>query len=162
MSNLTENRSLINLAMDLIELDPTAPENKETIEGALSALGQKVEAYVAVDKFADSQIEMLKKEVEFLQAQVKKYEKLQDKLRERADMVMKQLGVRSLKGPNGHKFAYHPSWSVEIEDESLLPKWAYEDRTTRHVKKTQIKEAIKSGQEINGAKLVVRDNVQLK
>lgn len=58
--------------------------------------------------------------------------------------------------------SFRKSEAVEIEDESLLPPELKTEKITYTPNKTAIKEAIKAGQEISGARLVERLNASIK
>lgn len=70
---------------------------------------------------------------------------------------------------DGQKFStwrcavtFRKSEAVEIEDEGMLPLEMKTEKITYTPNKTAIKEAIKAGQEISGAKLVERLNATIK
>lgn len=157
-----DRRSLVDLCLDLVELDQSAPENKELVEARLNQLGQKVSSYCMIDDFSDTQIAALQKEVEFLEKQIKNYKTLKTKLRERAMFVMNTMGVKSLKGDNGHKMTIKETTSVDVSSVKDLP-----DHLLRFVPaskepdKLAIKEAIKAGEKVLGATLVINKTVSL-
>ena len=164
MSNLELNheRSLINLCLDLVELDPHAPENKELIEQKINSLGTKVESYVGLNNFAKSQVEKLKAEIEYLDRQVKSFERVINSLRDKALFAMQTMDVKEIKGTNGHKLYIRKSESIQIDDVTMLPDWAVTKTVSIDANKTKIKEAIKEGELIAGARLVVKDSAVIK
>lgn len=157
-----ETRSLINLCLDLVELDETAPENKDIIQKRLNELGTKVDSYYHLDQFAQSQIDMLKKQIDWLQSQVKKYQNLQDSLYDRALYALTTMGKREIVSPSGHKMTIRQSESVQVNDLLSLPDWAITIKTDRVANKSALKEAMKVGQKIDGANLVKKDYVVIK
>lgn len=58
--------------------------------------------------------------------------------------------------------SFRKSEAVEIDDEALLPHELKTEKITYTPNKTAIKEAIKAGQEISGARLVERLNASIK
>ena len=164
MSNLElkHERSLINLCLDLVELDPHAPENKELIEQKINSLGTKVESYVGLNNFAKSQVEKLKAEIEYLDRQVKSFERVINSLRDKALFAMQTMDVKEIKGTNGHKLYIRKSESIQIDDVTMLPDWAVTKTVSIDANKTKIKEAIKEGELIAGARLVVKDSAVIK
>ena len=54
------------------------------------------------------------------------------------------------------------SESVEIYNEFPLPAECFTEKTSRIVSKTKVKELIESGQPIVGAKIVKKNNLQIK
>lgn len=151
MSDAAENRSLINLALDLVEIDPTAPENQDYIVERMGLLGDKVESYVFINAFAESQMEMLGRQVEHLQNEIKKYEKLQKSLKERAVNALKTLGTTKLKSDNGYYLQIKHSEKVRVYDENLLPDWAVKTTVTKTPKLIEIKAHIDAGNQVPGA-----------
>jgi len=155
-------RSLVNLCFDLVELDLDAPENQEIMVKTFNALGVKVDSYVAVNQFAESQIERFKNEIEFLTRQKKKFETLQENLKNRALFALQTLDKKEIKSQTGHKISWTKYESVMIDDISLLPDWAVKKTTTLTANKTQIKEALKANQKVDGAHLEVNTYAMIK
>lgn len=147
------NQNLNRLCYELISLDQSVPEEKAKYESIVKQFVQEVDMAIAIDKFSDSQVEMLKREIDFLDAQVKKYEAIQRNLRYVAANVMKELGVKKLETENGHRMTIGESFAVVVTDEDALPSWAKEERKEVHVKKTEIKDAIRNGVNVPGAEL---------
>ena len=72
---------------------------------------------------------------------------------------------------NGEKFkstrvaiSYRKSESVEINPELIDPKWLKTIDATKeeNYRKSELKEALKNGEEINGAQLVEKNNITIK
>ena len=60
------------------------------------------------------------------------------------------------------KLSYRKSDSVEVSDINLLPKEYVKEKVELSADKTALKKDIKSGKEINGAKIVTNLNMQVK
>lgn len=159
---VSEKRSLYNLCLDLVELDLDAPENEAAIQEALKQIGTKVENYVSMDKFADAQIEMLKKEKEHIDKQIKAYERVQEGLQKRAVAALKMLNTKEIKSETGHKLQLRESVSVDVFNSQILPDWAKTVTTTIAPAKLKIKEAIKQGETVDGAQLIVTEYAVIK
>ena len=157
-----EKKSLINICLDLVELDPEAEENKKYIQATLNQLGSKVENYISIYKFSDSQINMLKEEIEHLKKQVKSYERFKESLENRAHYALTALGERELKSDNGHKIMIRESESVEIEDLTKLPDRYVRKKIVYEADKVAIKYAIKGGEDVPGAFLKKNESVNFK
>lgn len=155
-------KSLINLSLDLVELDLDAEENKELVEQLFNQLSNKVDSYVAVKAFAENQSARFKQEKEFMAAQQAKYEKLIDKLNERALVALDMLGVAKIKSDNGHSISKRKSYSAIIKDPELLPSWAIRTKTVVEPDKKIILDALKAGQDVSGATLKESDYVVIK
>lgn len=156
------DKSLINLSLDLIELDLDAEENKELVDKLFSQLSNKVESYVAIKSFAENQAERFKHEKEFMAAQQAKYETLLDKLHDRALMALDVLGAPKITSENGHSISRRKSYSAVITDEKSLPAWAKKTVTVTSPDKKIILDSLKSGQEVSGAELKEKDYVVIK
>jgi Siphovirus Gp157 len=156
------NRSLINLCLDLVELDPTAEENKTFIDERLNELGNKVDNYVGFFNFTKSQVDMLEAEIAHLKKQVSAYEHLQENLKHKAMSAMDMLGTDRLDSDNGHKISIRESESVEIDDLTKLPDEYVRTKIIVEPDKISIKYALKKGEAVQGARLIKNKNVQIK
>lgn len=157
-----DNKSLINLALILIELDPEAEENRDIIESSLKALGDKVESYHFLKCYSESQIDLLKKEREHLTNEIKKHERTVQGLKDRAMYVLESLGISELKSDNGHKLSIRESDSVQVDDLTKLPEMYVRKKVIFEADKLAIKEAIKSGEHIDGAQIVKNKSIVIK
>lgn len=154
---MEDRKSLVALTMDLIELDPDAPENELVIKESFDKLQGKVDSFYIVDSFSDSQIDLLKAEVEHLKGQIKKFERIKERLRDSAYFALKTLGEKKLTSKTGHHISLKTSESVEVTDISLLPDWAVRKTIEMQANKTMIKEALKEGEKLDGAILVTKE-----
>lgn len=157
-----DKKSLSKLCLDLIEIDQDKPEAANEIAKALTALSTKVDSYAHVDKFAESQIEMLKKEKQHIDKQIKAYERVQETLRVVALNAMRLIGESKIKSDSGHGLSIRKTQIVKITNGQNLPDWAVETIVERVPNKTKIKEAIKSGEKVDGAELIENDYVVIK
>jgi hypothetical protein len=157
-----ENRSLINLCLDLVELDMDAPENKDFVENTMKQLGTKVDNYINLHSFADSQVDRIKNEVKHLMKQVAAFERIQTALKDRALYALKTMDVKKIKSESGHEMVIRTADSVQITSEQLLPSWAINTVTTTTPNKLKIREALKEGEKIEGAFLVTKEYVAFK
>jgi hypothetical protein len=60
------------------------------------------------------------------------------------------------------KISFRKSESVEIDDESAISFAYLKEKITYTIDKTAIKEAIKKGEVVAGARLQVNQNIQIK
>jgi hypothetical protein len=162
MPEVKEQRSLINLCLDLVELDPSEQENKAFIMQRLGQLADKVDNYVAMDLFADQQIDGLKAEIGKLQALVKRYEDVKESLRDRAMVALQTLNQKKLKSDKGHELSIRVSESIDVFDITRLPDWAVKTTISKQADKTAIKVAIKDGDKVDGARLVKKEYVVMR
>lgn len=157
-----ENRSLMNLCFDLIELDVDAPENKEVVEQTFRKLGSKVDNYINLHTFAESQVDRLDRELDHLKKQINSFKRIQDILKSRALLAMKTLNVKELKSDTGHKMQIRKSDSVRITKLLELPNWAVTTTTTTAPNKLKIRKALKDGEIVTGAELEQNEYVYFK
>ena len=75
--------------------------------------------------------------------------------------AMELYGVEKIELPC-LKLSFLKSESVEITDESLIPEFLKEKVVTEKISKVELKKILKSGTDVNGAKLVVHANLQIK
>lgn len=155
-------RSLINLCLDMVELDPDAEENQTMIEELSKSLGDKVENYVALNNFLKSQTQMFENEIEFLKNQMAKFDRIKVLMEERARMSLHILEKKELKSPNGHKISLRKYESVDVYDFDILPLGYRIEKVTVVPDKKAIKDAIKAGEDMPGARIVETEHVQFK
>ena len=74
---------------------------------------------------------------------------------------MARIGVARIEGPTTSIVIRKPSQIVNIYDENLLPVEYLDKKIIITPKKKEIKEAIKRGDNIQGAKLVYSDKISL-
>jgi cell fate (sporulation/competence/biofilm development) regulator YmcA (YheA/YmcA/DUF963 family) len=157
-----DKKSLINLCLDLSEMN-TGDENEMALfEEKIKAISHKINSYVFVDQFSDSQIEMLKKQKEHLDRQIRAFERVQTRLRDMAMAGLQALNVKKIKSDDGHTISMRTSQSVKITNINKLPAWAVDLRVEKTANKTKIKEAIKEGEAIEGAELIESEYVVFK
>ena len=156
-----DNKSLINLALDLIELDPDAHENQLVIKDRLNALGHKVDSYIGFNNFCKSQIDMFENEIAHLKKQISNYERLQDHLKYKAEQALIALNTDQIKSDNGHKIAFRKSESVEITDTQALPDQFTRKKISIEPDKVAIKEALKTGP-VPGAQIKENKSIVFK
>jgi hypothetical protein len=89
-------------------------------------------------------------------------EKGQEWLKEQLKAGMLQFGFDKVETPT-LKLSFRKSEAVEVEDESALPASCFTIvPETKKVSKTAIKELIRAGNEVPGARLVTNQNLQIK
>lgn len=157
-----DKKSLINLCLDLADMNPEDDKEMVVFEEKIKSLSNKIDSYVFVDQFADSQIDMLKKEIDHLTRQVRAFERVQDRLKDMALLGLQALNQTKIKSDNGHTISIRKSHSVKITNANELPAWAVELRVEKIPNKTKIKDAIKEGEDIPGAELIEKDYVVFK
>lgn len=155
-------KNLFNIDAELYEVysaienngGEMTPELEATLEITEAERMTKGEGYVYVIKQLRSQADMIKSEIKRLQELAKRYENSADKL---ADTLLQSVIAHGQIKTAFVTISSRKSKSVSITDESLIPSEFMRIKTEPN--KTAIKEALESGQIIDGALIV--ENVSL-
>ena len=143
-----------------MEIDPETGEilNYEELDNLQMAREQKIENIGLYFKNISAEAEMVKAEAKNL---TERYKRLENK----AESLKKYLAYAL----QGEKFStprlavsYRKSESVEIGQDFVYDKKWCEVSTTYKPDKKKIKDAIKSGKEVAGAKLIEKQNINVK
>lgn len=100
-------------------------------------------------------------EIERLTAIKKRNANLEKRLKETLSNAMQHFGIDEIK-ISTLKINFRKSESVTIENEDLIDDKFKIEKVTKTISKTAIKEAIKSGIDVKGAKIDVNYNLQIK
>lgn len=84
-----------------------------------------------------------------------------DKLKDYVSFVMQKDGIQKLETPIGN-FSFRKSNAVEILDESLIGDEYIKKVVKTSPDKTKIKKALESGENIQGATIIHKQNLQIK
>lgn len=148
------------IADDLIE---SGGEASEEIEQMLAItqeqLQNKAVCYAMVVKDIEAENEVLANEIKRLQSLVKSRTNTIDKLKSNLSRAMQLFGVEEIKTPLV-KINFRKSEAVEVDD--IIDARFVKTTVTTAPDKLAIKEAIKSGVEVAGARIVVNQNIQIK
>lgn len=137
-----------------------SPELEEQLQLTQSNLQEKAINYAYIIKQSEYECDMIDAEIERLTKMKKSRQKAIDNLKERLSDAMQHFGIDEIKAPT-MKLSFRKSESVEIADEKLIPvKYLIEQPAK--VSKSAIKDAIKSGESVNGAFIQVKFNLQIK
>lgn len=132
------------------------PEQMDAINSKLEInskeFQEKAEAYAAVIAQKMAEARFLKDEAKKLIARAKAAENTADRLNERIAFAMDEQGIEKIELPH-FRLRFHKSSSVQITDDSLLPKQFVKEKTVSEPDKKAIKEAIDAGVEVPGAKI---------
>ncbi len=120
---------------------------------------EKLESYAIVVKSFLAEAEAINGEKKRLDEREKRAKAAAENVKRCADYLMQLLGKDKFKTART-AITYRRSNSVEITDESAIPEQYF--KIERKVSKTDIKAAIKNGEQINGAVLVEKQNIQIR
>jgi len=163
MSNIYQIQSeYLTLVNSIIESEgELTPE----IEQALAINKEELQAkginYGFVVKSLESDIDIIDAEVKRLQGLKKVRTNAIERLKSTLKQAMELYEVTEIKSPI-IKINFRKSESVEIVDEALLDASYMVEKVTHAPDKAAIKEAIKSGKDVQGAVIQVNQNIQIK
>lgn len=132
-------------------------ENKLAITQA--ELSQKATNYGLVILNNEADITAIETEIKRLQALKTPLETANKKLKEAISNAMTTYGIEKVESAT-LKLSFRKSESVEVYDEALLGQKFFSYKPT--IDKTEIKKAIKDGEEVPGARIVTNQNLQIK
>jgi hypothetical protein len=111
-----------------------------------------------IKQFEDTS-DVIAKEIKRLQDLKKKADNNAERLRVRITEAMKQFGLTEVKSDT-LRLSFRASKAVEVFDEKLIPSEYM--KFTASPDKTAIKKAIELGDDVQGARVVSNDNLQIK
>ena len=138
------------------------------------ALNEKIENSMCFYKNLQADIEAFKTEEKNIAQRRKVKENLAERIKNRIDNYIRMKytnedGVVDIDSLNKFKMetprmklSYRKSDSVDVYDIDSLPKEYIKEKVEVSADKTALKKDIKSGKEINGAKIVTNLNMQVK
>lgn len=110
----------------------------------------------------DNYAEAIDEEIKRLQALKKSYAKKKENLSNYIKMCMIANNIKAIETPVGKLSIVNNAESVEIYDESLIDKKFIKTKVEEIISKTDIKNAIKNGEEVQGARLVRNTRLAIK
>lgn len=123
-------------------------------------LKEKSSNVIAVVRNQELTIEALDNEIKRLKAMKDGIENRLDKFKAYIKNAMLINGIEKIDTNLG-SIKFTKSTSTEIFDESLVDKKFIETITTEKISKEKIKKALKSGEEVQGARLVENKNLKI-
>lgn len=152
--NKLENGEGINLETG--ELSPELVNALEVSQANLQAKGVDI-GYVI--KSFDDEIDLYDREIKRLTERKQALKNAQERVKNNLKNAMEEFGIVEIKGQT-LKISFRKSESVEVDNiEELDDKFK---RIKVEADKTAIKQAIKSGEEVRGARLVENNNLQIR
>ena len=122
---------------------------------------KKLEAVALYIKSLEAEAEAMKAELKKLADRREAKERKAERLRAYISNSMQALGDTKLETAKV-ALSFRKSESVDVYDPVLLPEEYIKTKVTTAPDKTAIKAAIKAGQEVAGATLEVKQNLQIK
>lgn len=149
------------LAEEIIESGgELTPDLDEALQINQTMLQEKASNYGYIIKQAEYEIDMLDAEIERLKAFKNDRQKMADRLKEKISDAMNVYGIEKIES-GSIKLSFRKSESVEVTDEKVIPS-EYKVPQPDKISKSAIKDAIKQGEQVPGASIVINYNLQIK
>jgi hypothetical protein len=165
MSNLNIyqiEKEYLEFANQLIESGgECSPELELQLTINQEQLEQKARGYGFVVKQMESDVSIIDAEIKRLGELKKARLKTIERLETTVSNAMQLYQINKLETPT-LKISFRKSESVEIDDESAISFAYLKEKITYTIDKTAIKEAIKKGEVVAGARLQINQNIQIK
>ena len=149
--------------LKVLELIENGEEGLEdTLESINDTIEVKAENYAKIIRNLEGNVNMLKAEVERLNSRKKSIEGNVDRLKENLKMAMIVTGKEKIKtGLFNITVANNPV-AVNVIDEKLIPEKYFKVEIIRKLDKLSLRDAIKNGEEIQGAELTQGKGLRIK
>jgi hypothetical protein len=165
MTNLTMYELAHELAATLDQIDPETgelPAGFAEVRGLVERKGAAVAAYIAQREL---EAEAFRSRLKEAQERVRKAEQRITHLRRYLADCMRTAGVTKIDSQDAMlsvRLWPERDESVDVYDETLLRDDLCSIKVTRTPDKTAIKRAITEGQDVQGARIVRRDRLEIK
>ena len=162
--------TLFNLATEyrqaadqLADMDMDLQTMSDTLEGMSGDLETKATNVAYIVRNSEVSAEAIKAHAQAQLERARAIEKRADYLRDYLKSCMELAGITKIEGP-GVVISFRKSESVVINEPGLVPSvyMRQPEPQPPQPDKTAIKTALKAGQEVPGAHLDVRQNLQIK
>lgn len=148
----------INIAMQLTDGELT-PELEQALQITEQNLHDKAINYGYVIKTIESEVDIIDAEIKRLQELKRSRSNAVEKLKSNITEAMELFGVTEVKAPT-FKLSFRKSESIECDE--FVDSNYCTVKTSIAPDKVAIKQAIKDGKDVVGARLVVKNNLQIK
>lgn len=146
---------------DLEQREKSEKAIKMMIEDTAGDIEKKYENYGKYIRNIENEIDIAKAEIERIKAIKKSNENKLERLKDGLLFSLIALDKRKVETPL-FKFSLRKSTSVEIEDIDKISEDFYEIIEEKKIFKVNIKKALSDGEMVDGARLVEKENLQMK
>ena len=160
-------KSLFNITAEALNLASALEEGEITpeLENSLiinqTELQEKAINYAYVIRTVEIDVSAIDEEIKRLQSIKKAKTNVIDRMKESVVTAMGIYGIEKVSTPT-LSLSLRKSESIEIVNESQIPDGFKTKKITLSPDKTRIKQAIKDGDEVQGAVLSINYNLQIK
>lgn len=144
-----------------LETGEIKPEIMQQLSISRNELETKAVDYGYVIKAFDDEIDIIDREIERLEERKAYVKKNKERMKTIVSSAMEEFGISKIKSET-LQLSFRKSESVDIFDESLIDDKFKKVKTEISLDKTAIKNAIKNGEDVQGAKIVEKNNLQIK
>ena len=144
-----------------LETGEIKPEIMQKLSISRNELETKAVDYGYVIKAFDDEIDIIEREIERLEERKAYVKKNKERMKTIVGSAMEEFGISKIKSET-LQLSFRKSESVDIFDESLIDEKFKKVKTEISLDKTAIKNAIKNGEDVQGAKIVEKNNLQIK
>lgn len=150
-------------ALDGLEVDEETGEikNFDAVESLNAQFEEKAESVACYIKNLAAFADDLKAEEDTLSARRKSAERRIDSMKKYLTSCLESVGKDKVETVRA-RISFRKSVQVQIEDEAALPADYVTTTVTKSPDKTAIKKAIQGGQDVTGASLIEKRNIQIK
>jgi len=156
---LAAEQSALLAMMDETDDADTLKALFDEIQGAIE---DKLESMAHIRTELKADEAKLKAEIERLQAKKKKVSNNIDNIEERIIWFLGKMQISKIKTPLYNFSVSKTAGALKIIDESKLPDKFKTKITVDEIKKDELKEALKNGEEIDGATIEYKDSLRIK
>ncbi|UXR77662.1 siphovirus Gp157 family protein [Staphylococcus sp. IVB6227] len=160
MSNLFEINERYLQVLDMWD-DVEPGIIQDTLDSIEAETHEKVDNIIGLKRSVDGDVGVIDAEIKRLQKMKKQKANLSDRLKSYLEVMLEQRGLKKYKTPTNHIYKRKNAPSVIITNESLIDKAYYIPQPPK-LNKTQIKEDIKAGAEVEGAELQASESLVIK
>ena len=160
-------KSLYNISKEMQEIASQLEEGELTpeLENSLiisqNELQEKAINYGYAIKSAEDDVTAINEEIKRLQAIKTSKTTAIDRMKEAISNAMQLHGIEKVTSPTLN-LSFRKSESVEVDNISQLNARFLSEKVTVSADKTRIKEAIKQGENVEGARININYNLQIK
>ena len=155
----TEYRDLISVLVE--NGGELTPEIEQALQINQKDLYRKSESYAYAIKELSGEIDIIKSEIERLQALISKRDKSISRMKETVLKAMELYEIDKIETPM-IKISVRESEAVEVINENQIEPIFKVEKVTTTISKSAIKEAIKSGINVNGVVIKKNKSLQIK
>lgn len=138
-------------------------EREDTLEAVIGQFETKAQSVIAYFKNQEITEKMLDEHIKQMTGKLKAAKARNQELKDYLARNMQAAGITEIKADDGtFKASFRKSKAVEILDEAQIPAEFMRETVEIEPDKTAIRKAIESGQEVAGAKIEERQNLQIK